>query len=211
MITPTVPFVRLTWLAGIATLALALTACGSLLGLPSSDPASRFTLREPPATATERLPVVIMIAEPQASASLDSERIALKPTDLEIQYYANARWADRAPRMLQNHLIAALSGAATDAGTEAMPLPADYRVETTLAAFEAVYAGRKTPTVHITLDVKLFSRTPLNLLDRRRFHAEVPAGQDTMASIAAAFDKATAEVTEEFVPWVLGAVSPRQE
>lgn len=199
---------QLTRIVGIAAFCLTVAACGSLVGLPDNSPASRFMLRPPTVTTAERQSTVIMITEPQAPSALDSERIALRPNDLEIQYYANARWADRLPRMLQNHLIAALTDHVTDAGTETMPLAADYRVETSLMAFEAVYDGGKTPTIHVTLDAKLFSRSPLKLVDRRRFHAEVPAGQDKLASITAAFDQATATVTAEFAAWVLSGATP---
>lgn len=197
-------------LAAMAALSLLLAACGSLVGLPSSDPAARYTLRPPTDLESPRLPVVIMVAEPEAPAALDSERIALKPNELEVQYYANARWADRAPRLMQRHLIAALTGAVTDAGTETMPLPADYRVETSLLAMEAIYTGGKTPTIRVTLDAKLFARTPLALLDRRRFTAEVPARQDKLAVIMAAFDEAVANVTSDFTAWVLAASDSAQ-
>ncbi len=190
---------------------LPLAGCGSILKLPGGEPAAHYMLRPAPAREVEApLPVVIMIAEPDASAALDSNRVALKPSDLELQYYASARWVDRATRMLQNHLIAALSGTVKDVGTEAMTLAADYRVQTNLAVFEAVYDGNKIPTVRVVLEAKLFSRTPLALRERRTFRAEVAAASDKQAAIINAFDRATAEVTNEFVDWVLAGVKERR-
>ena len=186
---------------------LPLSSCGSILKLPGGEPAAHYMLRPAPAREIETpLPVVIMIAEPDATAALDTNRVALKPSDLELQYYVGARWVDRATRLIQNHLIAALSGTVKDVGTEAMTLAADYRVQTNLAAFEAVYDGKKIPTARVVLEAKLFSRTPLALRERRTFSAEVAAASDRQAAIINAFDRATGEVTAEFVDWVLAGV-----
>lgn len=189
-------------------LALTLAGCGSILKLPGGEPAAHYMLRPAPAREVDTpLPAVIMIAEPDASAALDTNRVALKPSELELQYYAGARWVDRATRMLQNHLIAALGGTVKDVGTEAMTLAADYRVQTNLVSFEAVYDGNKIPTVRVVLEAKLFSRTPLALRERRTFRAEVAASSDKQAAIITAFDRATADITAEFVDWVLAGVS----
>lgn len=193
-------------------LALPLFGCGSILKLPGGEPAAHYMLRPAPTRNVDSpLPVVIMIAEPDASAALDTNRVVLKPSDLELQYYAGARWIDRATRMLQTHLIAALSGTVKDVGTEAMTLAADYRVQTNLTSFEAVYEGNKSPTVHVVLEAKLFSRAPLALRERRTFGAEVAASSDKQAAIITAFDRATGEVTAEFVDWVLAGVQMKAE
>src|SRR5512146_953323 len=91
---------------GIAiAISVVLAACASLpgLGLPSDI----YDLT-PKSTFRPDLPKVswqLVIEEPQAPGALDTTRIALKPNPLEVKYFAESRWAERAPKMVQSLMV----------------------------------------------------------------------------------------------------------
>src|SRR5712671_4897686 len=94
------------WIAGLGlVLALALSACS----LPNfGGPAPDLYTLSPKSTFAAELPQVgwqLVVEEPSAAKGIDTDRIAIAPTPLEVKYFPNARWADRAPKMVQTLMI----------------------------------------------------------------------------------------------------------
>lgn len=186
-----------------AGLALIVTACGPLIGVPGGEAPARFTLLPPEEAAGERLPISLMVEEPATSDALDGRRIALTPSPLEFRYFAGARWTDRAPTMIQSLMIDAFRGNVADVGSENMPTAPDYRLQSRIVDFQAVYDNGKgtAPVIKVTLDLKLFARSPMRLAASERITAETRAGEDRMAAIAEAFNKATQDALRQTVQW----------
>lgn len=192
-----------------AGLALLITACGPLIGVPGGDAPSRFTLLPPEDTGGERLPVSLMVEEPATSDALDGRRIALTPSPLEFRYFAGARWTDRAPQMVQDLMIDAFRSHVADVGSENMPTAPDYRLQSRIVDFQAIYDNGEgtAPRIKVTLDLKLFTRSPMRLAASERITAETRAGQDRMTAIAEAFNKATQDALRQTVQWATEAIN----
>lgn len=148
----------------------------------------------------------LTIAEPEASAALDSQRIAVRPTPTQLQVYAGAIWSDPAPVLLQSTLIDALGGSAhfravirpTD------PLTADLLLRLDLRHFEAIYAkGARVPTVVIELQATLFDQRTRQILDNRRFRIERVSESKSLPSVVTAFEAALMDLAMALTPWVL--------
>lgn len=182
---------------------LGLAACGPLIGVPGGDAPARFTLLPPDNIDGQRLPVSLMVEEPATSDALDGRRIALTPSPLEVRYFAKSRWTDRAPQMMQNLMLDAFRNRVADVGGETMPTAPDYRLQSRIVDFQAIYEdGEGTaPLIKVTLDLKLFTRSPMRLAARERISTETRAAQDRMPAIAEAFNKATQEALRQTVQW----------
>jgi len=91
----------------------------------------------------EPLPLALAVAPPRASASLDTDRIAVVQPDSRFDYFSGVRWAEPAPQMLQQLLVRALAADGRFATVVAAPsrVPADLALDVELRSFEAVYAG----------------------------------------------------------------------
>ncbi len=204
--------IRIFAVAGIATLALgSLVSCGPLVSLGGDKkPPTLYSLAAPsvPADSTP-FNASILVEEPTSSDALDGRRIALKPSALEFQYYEGARWTDSAPRMVQGLLMAGFTGLVSDVGSTAMPVKPDYRLQTRLIDFQSNYPTPGNPVATVTLEVKLFSTSPMTLIGSTTLKAEETAGADRMAAISQAFNQATQTVIGNAVTWTTDTIKAR--
>jgi cholesterol transport system auxiliary component len=193
--------------AGALLLLLGLTACG--LNLVKLAPASNlYDLNTNPQFAGN-IPGVtwqLVIDEPVASRALDTDRIVVRPNPSEITYLADAKWTERAPRLVQSQLIHAFerSGKIVGIGREAMGLRADYELNCELRAFEISYAaGRALPVAHILLTAKLVRQPGAVIVASRTFDESQKVEGTTLPMSAAAFEKALNKMLGEAVAWTL--------
>ncbi|MGH6827914.1 MAG: ABC-type transport auxiliary lipoprotein family protein, partial [Rhizomicrobium sp.] len=138
--------------------ALLLSACTNLIG---PQPASQIYLLRPPlpqsatgSGAGGKVDWALAVARPDASDALDGDRIALTRTPTELDYYANAQWADRLPRLVQAALIAGFeaSGRIAAVAREEDAVHADYELLTDIRDFEARYRSLDAaPDAAVTL------------------------------------------------------------
>ncbi len=189
---------------------------GGCVRFPSLGEAPRFYELAPnlAARSVPRQPVVWQLAvdEPTAPAALDTDRIALRPNPLQIEYYGHARWADPVPKMVQRLLIKGFeqSGRIVGVGAAGMGLRADYELHSELWNFTANYrGGSRSPTVRVRLVVKIMREADGTIIAMRSFAANVPAASDTMGGVTEAFDRALGRVIDAVVPWVLAAPRSR--
>ena len=94
----TAPFSRLLLLAFTA---LPLSAC-ALADVASGPAPSLYVLTAPEVgvPAGQTVPAQLVVEEFSAPAAIDTSRVVYKSSPNSIAYYAGARWADRAPRMI---------------------------------------------------------------------------------------------------------------
>jgi cholesterol transport system auxiliary component len=194
-----------------------LSGCGPLVNL-SSDKGAMTLYSLAPMEKAEGiqppLPDILLVEQPQAPGSLDSARIALKPSPLEVQYFGKVKWADRAPKMLQNMLVTSFenAGVMKAVGAETMGMPADYRLKINLRDMQANYPSPDAiPTIEVTLSLKLVSKSPLMLVDQIVISKSVRARQNKLPDIMKAFDEATGEVLKDTVAWTAAAVAKKDE
>ena len=108
-----------------------LAGCGALPG--GGPPADMFTLT-PKNTFDAGLPSVdwqLVVEEPSAAGGLQVQNIALRTRAIELQYFAGARWTERAPRMVQTLLVESFenSGKIVAVGRQTIGLRSDFNLK----------------------------------------------------------------------------------
>lgn len=194
---------RAALLSGIS----ALGGCSAVSVLNSaSQPLATYDL-SPAAGAKSgrRTSRTLLIARPEAPASIAADRIMVKPDALSITYLPDARWADELPLVLQFLLIRSIAGTGRIGYVgrgEGGPAP-DTALLVRIDAFqvEATPAGAFEAAVDITL-------TALNDRDQRviatrAFARTARAADDRPPSIVAAFQSILDDLLPEMSDWVL--------
>lgn len=187
-------------------LAGSLAGCVGLPGHGAAPTLYRLSSARIPAGGQPPVAWQLVVEDPVAAGGLDTDRIALEPSPLRLEYFAGARWTGTAPHLVGSLLLDSFerSGRIPAVGREASGLAADFRLKSDLVDFEAVYGtAAAPPRVRVVLDVKLVEPAGGRILAVRRIAAEVPASADRMPAIVSAFDQALQKVLAETVTWTL--------
>ncbi len=195
----------------LVSLALSLGGCG-LLSLPGTGPAPDLYDLSPKSTFDEGLPVAtyqLVVEEPVASRALDSDRIAIRTSPLELKYYAGARWSDRAPSLVQTLLVESFenSGLIVAVGRQAISLRGDYDLKLELREFHAeLYDETPTPTVRTRLNVKIIKQPSASIIASETFERTAGADSDRIPDVVNAFDSALGSTMKRVVGWTLKSI-----
>ncbi len=188
-------------------LAAGLAACGTLL--PGQGPPPDIYTLTPKTTFDVNLARVgwqLVVEEPQAAGGLDTTRIALSESPTRVDYFASARWTERAPQMVQTLLVESFenSGRIVAVGREAIGLRSDFNLRTDLREFQAEYYGISgAPRVRVRLNAKIVKQPRREIIASKTFEQVVKASGTRMADIVAAFDDALGGVLKQTVQWTL--------
>jgi cholesterol transport system auxiliary component len=203
---------------GAALLALGLAGCTGNLLRSDAPAAQTYRLAAPAvaaAPAGPALPLALVVQRPRAPGALDTERVAVGAAGNRFDYYSAARWAEPAPQMVQQQLVAALSATGRfGGGVFAAParVPAEMSLDVELRRFEAVTSGADAtaagaaPTVHVQVQASLVDSRRGALVTSFVAEAAVPATANRMSAVVAAFDQATSQVLRDVVAGVQVAV-----
>jgi cholesterol transport system auxiliary component len=176
------------------------TACVGSVLRSSTPPPDRYRLAAPAgAPAAAGVAAAIAVARPTAPPSLDTDRIAVDLPGHGFDYLAGVRWADAAPRMLQQLLAEALKsgGGFATAVTAPSRVPADLLLDVEVDRFEARYAAPdSSPTVVVSIDVNLINVRSGDRLASFVSSASATASRNDRSAIVAAFQQATGEVVQ---------------
>jgi cholesterol transport system auxiliary component len=188
--------------AGIGLLGL-----GGCQLLPDSRPAPR-EFRLTPKTTFDALPTVgwsLQIGRPEASPTIDTTRIAVVRSGVEIDYYANARWVDRPPAMLQPILVQSFrnSGAIAVVGNDRAGFRPDFVLNTDITAFHALQGEGAAPEVRVEIAGSLIQMPRRNAAGATEIGRTVQATGSDLIAVAAAFDDALGKVVKRLVEWTL--------
>ncbi len=144
----------------------------------------------------------LLITEPVAVKTLDSDNIVIQVSRQEYQYLGDSQWSDRLPKVVQLRLAQAFenSGRVGGAGLPGEGLAIDYQVQTTIQAFQ-VDAASNTAIVEIA--VRVLNDRNGSVRARNVFKAKVRAGGRANQDYVAALDAAFTTVSADMVNWVL--------
>lgn len=186
---------------GTAALLLA-TACTNLAG----PPAHLYALSALPADGQAQMKTepVIVIEEFSANRSLNTDRMPVMAVGNEIQYIGGSRFADRIPALLQSVLAQSVENVAgyPAISGQASGLYSQYLLRGTIRRFEVDVTGADTgKQVVIDLGVRIVDFRSSRLLSVKHFTVRQPVGAMDAATVAAAFDEATANLLGEVVSW----------
>lgn len=173
-----------------------------LAGCAGSNTPRKFSLRPLPPLDSPGPAWLLGIDVPQALKGLDTERIALRSSPFELQYYADADWIDLAPEMVQMVLVRSFQNRTRlTVGTRAPgSAPPDFLLASFLQDFQAEAGGAQ-----VTLVATLSSATHRKTARTRTFQAEGHAADDRINSIVAAFDEAMGRITTDLIAWTLAS------
>ncbi|MGQ3028332.1 MAG: ABC-type transport auxiliary lipoprotein family protein [Ferrovibrionaceae bacterium] len=185
-----------------------LGACEAIrLGGPPPD---LFTLA-PKYRFDPNLPKVdwqLVIEEPLSSGALDTNRIAVRPSQFELKYWADARWTERAPRMVQTVLIESFenTGKIVAVGRQAVGLRSDYNLKSELREFELdLYRNPNQPQARVRLNLKLVRQPREQIIASASFRNAEPARSLNLPDVIEAFNEAINKFLRRTVEWTLQA------
>nr|WP_187471044.1 ABC-type transport auxiliary lipoprotein family protein [Luteimonas viscosa] len=147
----------------------------------------------------------LSLSPPSGARSIDSFRIAVRPTPGELQVYRGASWAKTPTDMLQDALLRALedSGKLPSVARQGSGIAADYKLIVDLRRFEADYAGNAVPAATVEFNAKLIHTVDQGIVASRTFHAAQPAAGTDIALVVDAFSRSLEDVTTELAHWIL--------
>lgn len=153
----------------------------------------------------------VIIEEPLAASHLDTDRIAVMPAPLSVEYLPVARWADRAPLLVQGLLVESFenSGGLASVSGQRVAVASDFLLLPDLRAFHAVAAGGpEAPLlVHVRLNLKIVEEDSGLIVASESFGAEAAAAFPDALPTVTAFDEALREVLQAAVAWTLTRIA----
>jgi len=175
--------------------------------LPGEGPPPRLFTLNPKTTFDSDLPDVnwqLIIELPTAPASLDTVRIAVQRTPLELDYYAQAAWTDRVPSMIQTLLISSFenTGKIVSVGRESVGLRADFLLKTDIRNFEVEY-GTEGPSPRVRIVAKLIKMPERTIIADRTCDYKQPAGGDQLEQIVENYNDVLGRCMRRIVEWTL--------
>ena len=190
------------------------TGCAGLETLRNvTEPTDLYDLT-PKSTYDESLPKIaaqLVIEEPTAASSVNTDRIAIKPNPYQVQYFPKARWADRAPLLVQTLLVESFenTGKVAAVGRRAIGLSSDFTLVSELREFQAMVGGDGSDSilVDVQLNMKIIQE-PLGLIvGSKSFSHRQPAASSDMLSVVAAFDTALGKTMGQSVDWAVRRIA----
>jgi cholesterol transport system auxiliary component len=147
----------------------------------------------------------VLVADPQALAVLDSDRVVVREGATEIRYLGGSQWADKLPRLIQARLIQTFenSGRARAVGKPGQGLAIDYQVVTDIRRFE--YQAKERQAA-VEISVKLMNDRDGRVVGTQIFKAAMPVAADSNSAIVAALDSALDKVLIGILRWVVARI-----
>lgn len=135
----------------------------------------------------------------------DGLRIAVRPSQNELQVYKGAQWAKSPGDMIEDAVLHALedSGRIAVVARQGSGFGADYRLLLDVRRFESDYTGAAVPSATIEVTAKLLHVKDQALAGSRTFLQAQPAGTAAVPDVVAAFGQALSTVGGELAGWTL--------
>jgi len=192
---------------GLATL---LSGCAGLATLQSvATPADLYDLT-PKSTFSDELPEIdwqLVVEEPTAASSVNTDRIAIKPNAFVVQYFPNVRWVDRAPQLVQTMLVESFenTGKVRSVGRRAIGLSSDFTLVSDLREFQAELGSEPNApiVVSVQLNLKIVQEPDGLIIASENFGREITTASDDMLDVVAAFDEALGKSMRASVEWAV--------
>jgi cholesterol transport system auxiliary component len=147
----------------------------------------------------------LLISRPYADATVDSERILVRPQPGELQVYKGAAWSQSAPDLVHDVLLRAFtdSGRLRGVARRGEGVNAAYELLLDLRRFESEYSDGAMPSVRIELGARLVHNADNRVTAQRVFQIEAPADSTDIAAVNRAFERALGDVATQLVGWTL--------
>jgi phospholipid/cholesterol/gamma-HCH transport system substrate-binding protein len=142
----------------------------------------------------------LVVPEPGAPISLDTQKIVPRPTGAEIAGFANAQWSDTVPKLVQAKVIEALdnSGYLGAVSRSIDGVSADYQLLLDIRAFQI---GGREAAAEVELAAKVLGSGG-RIVAGKVFAAKAAAASAEPQAAVAALDQAFGRVAVELAVWV---------
>lgn len=190
---PLLPLISVAFLAGC-----------SLLG--GSEALDIYELRAPTDLPTVPTPAprIVTVELPEATGTLDTDRILIRPDSLQAQYLPGARWGEETPIMMQTLMLRSLQATQglTYVGRRPLGSSGDFAIVSDIIDFQAETLG-DTAVTRVTLEVRVVRERDAAIVAGRTFSQETTAQSTSTEDLIAAFDAATDTLLTEFTTWTM--------
>lgn len=188
----------------------ALSGCSAITSLNASSKAlDTYDLRPVAgASAGGRKSRTLLVAQPQATAALATDRIMIKPDPASITYLPDARWSDELPAVVQSLLIRSISetGRIAYVGrSDAGPIP-DKALLVRIDAFEVNKSENGSFEVQVSLDLTVINDRDQRVIATRRFSQSSMVSGDDPKVIVAMFQAVLDGLLPSISDWVIQQV-----
>ena len=187
-----------------------LGGCSAISSLnAATEPLDTFDLR--PASGSKaggRRSRTLLIARPQASAALATDRILIKPDPAAVTYLPDARWSDELPAVFQSLLIRSISDTGRIAyvgRTDAGPVP-DKALLVRIDAFEVNALADGTFQAQVDVDLTLINDKDQRVVASRRFSQSGTRLDDSPKAIVAMFQNVLDTLLPTMADWAIQRV-----
>ncbi|WP_171208106.1 MULTISPECIES: ABC-type transport auxiliary lipoprotein family protein [unclassified Ruegeria] len=201
----------------IVTLVLAsLAGCTGLDTLRQASKPNDLYLLTPKSTFSSSLPRIqkqIVVAEPTATAAVNTDQIAIQPTPLQVQYLPQARWADRAPAIVQSLLVESFENSkkVSAVGRSTVGLRADYVVSPDLREFQGHVLtnpdGSTYIQIKVRLNIKIIDEYEDKIIASASFEENVTSASDQTPDLVLAYDQALGGTMRDAVEWSIRRIN----
>ena len=186
-----------------------LLLCLGLIGcsiLPSSEALDIYELRAPSDLPSTDRPIarVVTVELPETTGTLDTDRILIRPDNLQAQYLPDVRWGEDTPVMVQTLMLRSLqaTGGLTYVGRRPLGSGGDFAIVSDIIDFQAEAVG-ETVSIHLSVEVRIVRERDAQIVAGRTFRAEVPTDSTATEDLIAGFDAAADQVFTDFTLWTM--------
>ena len=193
----------------LASLAL-LSGCSALGALgDATTPLNVYDLRAPdgaPVVQGSPLARDVTVELPTTSGVLNTDRIMIRPDDLQAQYLPDVRWGDEVPVMMQTLMLRSLenTNGLRYVGRRPLAGSGDYAIVTELVDFQAeIAADGVGSVVSIRMTSRIVREQDASIISSRTFSARQAALTTETVDVIEAFDRASDAVLIDFADWTM--------
>jgi cholesterol transport system auxiliary component len=181
----------------------------------ATRPLDVFELRAPPGiqkVSRRALARDVIVELPTTSGALATDRIMIRPNNLQAQYLPEVRWSEPTPVMVQTLMLRTLeaTGAVRYVGREPLGVSGDYAVITEVVDFQAALAeDTDSATVRLNLIVRVVREADASIIATRTFTANAVAASTETLPLIQAFDVASVQLFSDVAQWFPNALAGR--
>ncbi|MFW2544877.1 ABC-type transport auxiliary lipoprotein family protein [Primorskyibacter sp. 2E107] len=146
----------------------------------------------------------LLVALPNAPASVATDRILVKPSAAAVTYLPDARWSDELPALVQSLLVRSIAGTGRMGyvgPSEAGPVP-DLALLSRIDAFQVEITGEAV-TTKVDISLSLLRDSDQRVIKTGAFQNELTASNDTPAAIVAAFQAILDTLLPQMATWAV--------
>lgn len=193
----------------------ALTGCEAISNIQeAAEPLDAYELRSPALQSSAPRADLgnVYVELPSATGALDTDRIAVKPDPLLVQYLPGVRWVNRGTEHFRLLLVRTLADTGRFgfvSGNTSGPTP-DYVLLSDLIDFQVEVVpgadGQTENRAAVRARMTLLSDVDRQVIATRTFESTVASPSAEPPVIMVAFDRATEAILREAADWAVAAL-----